>query len=228
MRPVDRGTAPRPNYANYRDAGQDLVERLGHYCSYCERQIETHLAVEHVQLKSHVPALETTWTNFLLGCVNCNSIKGATPVTLADFFWPDSENTLRAFEYTSGGLVNAARPLQNTERGKADATIGLLGLDRYPGSPAGNPTSADLRWQRRQEAWVLAQRCVSRLVANNSIEVRELIVETALGRGMFSIWWTVFANDTDMRRRFREAFLGTDPSSFDAIESPIARPGGQI
>ncbi len=228
MRPVDKGATPAAAYNDYRDAAPDLVARLGQYCSYCERQIETHLAVEHVQPKSLVPALRTTWTNFLLGCVNCNSCKGSTAVTLTDCFWPDTENTIRAFEYTTAGLVNASSALGAPEQQKAEATIHLVGLNRYPGSPAGNPTSADLRWQRRREVWALAQKCVSHLATNNSVEVRELIIATALGRGMFSIWWTAFADDIDMRRRLRVAFVGTDPSSFDASESPVARPGGQL
>src|SRR2546425_11096780 len=61
MRPVDKGAAPAV-YARYQDAGPDLRARLGDYCSYCERQIETHLAVEHVQPKSHAHAPHTDWT----------------------------------------------------------------------------------------------------------------------------------------------------------------------
>jgi len=57
---------------------------------------------------------------------------------------------------------------------------------------------------------------------------RELIVENALGRGLFSVWWTVFLGDADMRRRLRQAFLGTDPGSFDANEDLQPRAGGQV
>src|ERR1700730_16188143 len=101
MRPVERGTAPRV-YTNYQDAGPDLQARLGDYCSYCERQIETNLAVEHVQPKDSQTALRNTWTNFLLGCVHCNSSKGKQPVSVPDFLWPDLDNTLRAFDYEPG------------------------------------------------------------------------------------------------------------------------------
>jgi len=228
MRPVDKGTSPRPAYAVYGDAAQDLVARLGRYCSYCERQIETHLAVEHLQPKSLVPALRTNWSNFLLGCVNCNSCKGNTPIALTDYFWPDADNTLRAFAYRAGGVVGVSGALTPQDNARAMASIVLTGLDRYPGSPAGEPTSADLRWQRRRQVWQLAQRCVARLASNNSLEVRELIIDTAIGRGMFSIWWTAFVGDTDMRRRLREAFVGTDAASFDASENLVARPGGQL
>src|SRR5690242_20526604 len=104
MRPVDKGL-PSAVYTSYQDAGPDLLGRIGDYCSYCERQIETNLAVEHIQPKSLVPTLRNSWSNFLLGCVNCNSSKGDTPVNLSDYFWPDQDNTLRAFEYVRGGLV---------------------------------------------------------------------------------------------------------------------------
>ena len=42
MRPVDKGAAPAV-YTHYKNARVDLIGRLGDYCSYCERQIETHL-----------------------------------------------------------------------------------------------------------------------------------------------------------------------------------------
>ena len=74
----------------------------------------------------------------------------------------------------------------------------------------------------------MAEMDMARLATNDAPEVRELIVENALGRGMFSIWWTVFAGDADMRRRLREAFLGTHGGSFDANENLVPRIGGQL
>jgi hypothetical protein len=74
----------------------------------------------------------------------------------------------------------------------------------------------------------MAKRDRVRLVANNTLEVRELIVENAVGRGMFSIWWTVFAGDIDMRRRLRQAFVGTNAASFDVNEDLLPRVGGQV
>lgn len=228
MRPVDKGDSPIVAYARYCDASGDLIARLGQFCSYCERQIETHLAVEHVQPKARVVSLRTSWSNFLLGCVNCNSCKGSKQITITDYYWPDCDNTLRAFDYTIGGLVTARSSLDTAAQAKAKVTISLTGLDRFPGSPAGEPTKVDRRWLRRKEVWELAERCAKWLTSNDSVEVRNLIVESALGRGMFSIWWTVFANDIDLRRRLRQAFAGTDAASFDALENAVARPGGQL
>jgi len=227
MRPVEKGVVPAA-YARYQDAGPDLQARLGDYCSYCERQIETNLAVEHVQPKSLVPALGTDWGNLLLGCVNCNSCKGHAPIVLDEYFWPDADNTLRALEYVRGGVIRPAPALAAGMATKAQATIALTGLDRYPGNPGKAPTSADQRWLRRQQAWEKAERCRDILASRDTPEVRELIVEVTTGRGEFSIWWTVFAHDADMRRRLREAFNGTHGASFDPGENLVPRAGGQL
>jgi len=227
MRPVDKGIAPH-EYERYQDAGPDLIARIGDYCSYCERQIETNLAVEHVQPKSVVSELETSWSNFLLGCVNCNSCKGSTPVNLPDYLWPDSDNTLRAFEYHRGGLIQPNTTIPINIQNKAIATIELVGLDKHPANPGRIPTPSDRRWLKRHELWQLAERNKQLLVTNNSTEVRDLIVENALGRGMFSIWWTIFSDDGDMRFRLRMAFPSTEEGCFDENENLIPREGGQV
>lgn len=229
MRPVHRGDAPNI-YADYRDAADDLKGRIGDYCSYCERQIETHLAVEHIQPKSLNDGLRTTWSNFLLACTHCNSSKGRTDIEVADYYWPDTENTLRAVEYTPGGLVTPHSGRTAAEQTKALQTIRLTGLDKDPGNPDvdRHPTSSDKRWRRRLNAWDLARRYQLKLAANDSLDLREAIVEIALGRGMFSIWWTVFAGDADMKRRLRLGFLGTEASCFDADEEAVCHPAGQI
>ena len=148
MRPVDKGAAPT-TYARYQDASVDLRARLGDYCSYCERQIETHLAVEHVQPKVWRPMLRNSWTNFLLGCVHCNSSKGNKLVALRDYFWPDRDNTLRAFEYVNGGLVRPHSNLVAFDRVRAQDTIVLTGLDKFPGNTGREPSASDRRWLRR-------------------------------------------------------------------------------
>ena len=227
VRPIDRGTAPA-TYVRYQDAGPDLRERLGDYCSYCERWIPTNLAVEHIQPKSVVSALSTNWTNLLLACSNCNSTKGDTPISLVDYFWPDVDNTLRAFEYGPGGLIGPHPSLMPTMAEKAAATLQLTGLDRDPGNYGRIPTTSDLRWKHRHETWQKAKMHRTRLASQNTAAMRELIVENATARGMFSIWWTVFAGDVDMRRRLREAFEGTDAGSFDANENLVPRAGGQL
>ena len=227
MRPVDKGVAPN-EYVRYQDASVDLLARLGDYCSYCDRQIETHLAVEHVQPKVRRAKLRNSWTNFLLGCVHCNSSKGKTRVALRDYFWPDTDNTLRAFEHVDGGLVRPHADLLADDQVKARDTIALTALDKFPGNPDREPTASDRRWLRRREAWQIATRSRARLAGQDTVAMREQIVETAVARGMYCVWWTVFDGDVDLRRRFRAAFIGTDVASFDINENTVPRVGGQL
>ena len=227
MRPVDKGVAPA-TYVRYQDASSDLRARLGDYCSYCERRIETHLAVEHVQPKVRRTTLRNSWRNFLLGCVNCNSSKGKKRVVLRDYFWPDRDNTLRALEYVDGGLVRPHADLVAHDQIRTRDTLALTGLDKFPGNVGREPTASDGRWLRRNQTWQLAERDRSRLAAQDTAVVRELIVENAIARGMFSIWWTVFDGNVDMRRRLREAFTGTHEASFDIDENLVPRIGGQL
>ena len=228
MRPVDKGAPPTRTYTTYKDAAPELLARLGRYCSYCERRIETNLAVEHVQPKSGVPTLVLTWSNFLLACVNCNSCKGSTLITWDDYFWPDVDNTLRAFCYLSGGVVTLNPALDRTLKTKAVASLTLTGLDRYPSGPGPSPNLTDLRWLKRFETYEKAQCALGRLQSNDHIVLREQIVETAVETGLFSIWWSVFDGEVDMRRRLRDAFPGTHGPSFDANENLVPRAGGQL
>ncbi len=227
VRPVDKGAAPAV-YERYQDAGPDLQSRLGNYCSYCERQIETHLAIEHIQPKIQRMELRNSWSNFLLSCVHCNSSKGKKRVALRDYFWPDRDNTLRAFEYVEAGLVHPHADLVTRDQDKARDTLVLTGLDKFPGNPGREPTDSDWRWLRRYEIWQLAKKYRARLAEQDTVIVRQLIVDNAVARGMFSIWWTVFAGDVDMRRRLRRAFVGTHEASFDINEDLVSRVGGQL
>lgn len=228
MRPIDRGVAPR-SYTNYQDAQADLVTRIGSYCSYCERYIETHLAVEHIHPKFHRADLRNAWGNFLLGCANCNSCKGSVFIISDDYLWPDADNTLRVFDYTNG-CITVHSALEVGIAAKAQALIDLCGLDKEPGhaNPRKRASSSDKRWKRRLEIWDLAQRDLQRLRNNDSIEVRELIIENALARGLFSIWMQVFTDDRDMRCRFIQAFTGTDQSCFDISGMCTHRAGGKV
>lgn len=228
MRPVSRGNSPN-TFSDYRQAAAPLVDRLGAYCSYCERYIETHLAVEHVSPKSIDPLLEFEWANFLLACVNCNSSKGSTPVALAAYVWPDIDNTLRALTYEQA-LVTPRVNLDASSRRKAESLIRLIGLDKDPGNTNAlrKPGPTDRRWRYRQDRWDVAQRSLQRLILSDTPAMREQIAETATSRGGFGIWFTVFGGDEDMRRRLVVAFPGTAHDCFDAQARPIERPGGQL
>lgn len=225
MRPVDRGPEPRL-FAEYGDALPELWARLGRFCSYCGRFFPSGLAVEHKRPRSRYPDEELLWTNFLLGCLNCNSSKGHPRIRLDRYLWPDTDNTLRAFIYTSDGRICASRSVRKTLRRKATRTIRLLGLDKYPGAHH-KPTDRDLRWSDRRMEWTKASQCRDELRACDTPRQRDLIV-TLASNGIFSVWWAVFEGDPDMRSRLRAAFVGTCSNSFDANGKLQARPRGQL
>lgn len=225
MRPVDRGPAPR-TFREYGEALPYLSARLGRFCSYCGRFVPTGLAVEHKRPRIRYPTEERRWDNFLLACLNCNSGKGHARISLHRYLWPDTDNTLRAFNYSEDGRMYAARSIGKRLRRKANRTIRLLGLDKYPGGYR-EPTDRDLRWNDRRMEWMKASQCKNELAHLDTPRQRQLIVALA-SNGIFSVWWAVFSSDPDMRSRLRGAFVGTCPNSFDAKENLQARPGGQL
>ena len=203
MRSVYRGPWPtdgggrRTSFSDYRRAKNPLIERIGEYCSYCERPCDPD--VEHVVTKSVAPKLETEWSNFLLGCRNCNSRKLNKNKSRQGYLWPDCDDTFGAFAYRSGGRVSVNDDLSQEEQRKACALSELVGLGE-----AG--TRTDRRRHKRRQAWDQAVR-VRNLVTNE--ETRLLAVEAALGTGFFSVWMAVFCDDCDMRRRLTAVFPGT-------------------
>ena len=228
-RPVD-GTGERIEFRDYPEARGALINRLGQYCSYCETRLNASLAVEHVQPKKPPGATKDDqeraldWNNFLLACTNCNSTKSNHDVTLDDYVWPDRDNTFRAFEYDVGGVVREHRGAASDIQKKARAMIALLGLDKMPNVNR----ASDRRWFNRREVWDIANRSKDRITRNDSEELREQVVDSALGHGFWSVWMTVFHDDPDMLRRFIEAFPGTCGNCFhlhDACQS-VRRPGG--
>jgi len=228
MRPVKRGDASKA-YSKYQDAIGDLEDCLDRYCSYCERRFQVSLAVEHVVPKSLDPARERDWDNFLLGCVNCNSVKGKTPTNGTDFFWPDRDNTLLAIDYKPGGLVEAKATLTDAQRQKAEKLIDLVGLDRHPGQPVEKqPAERDKRYMDREMVWKLAKLKREALARNDNDDFRTVIAELAKAEGFFSVWMSVFQDDSDMRRRFCEGLKGTAKNCFNENWDCVSRPGGQI
>ncbi|MCG8004234.1 MAG: HNH endonuclease [Candidatus Thiodiazotropha lotti] len=228
MRPVERGEAPQ-EYAKYGDAIGDLEERLGNYCSYCERRLPASLAVEHMSPKDLVPERKLDWDNFLLGCVNCNSVKGVKNLDDEACFWPDRDNTLRAIQYEAGGFVSVADDLGPTNRERAVETINLVGLDRHGGLVGKKPARRDKRWSQRDEAWEAAVMARNNYDELNQCEAaRNLVIQAAVGLGFFSVWLKVFGQYPEVIVRLIEAFKGTSADCFGADFSFVNRPGGLI
>jgi uncharacterized protein (TIGR02646 family) len=227
MRPIERGNIPTDRqgkakvFRQYRYARRDLIDRLGEYCSYCEMHLDTSLAVEHVRPKTHHPNLALQWDNFLLACTNCNSIKGSKDINLADYYWPDLDNTARAIEYLAGGRVHPHSSLAPAQKSKAQRTIALTGLDRIP--LIYDTSASDRRWNNRREAWDIAVESLNDLNENDRPSMRRQIVRTALAQGFWSVWMTVFRDDLDMVHRFIEAFTGTCRACFDHSLNKVTR-----
>lgn len=224
MRPVQRGECPQDHngqeikFAEYQQARRELIQRMGEYCSYCEMHLDASLAVEHVQPKkppgatAAMPERELDWGNFLLACTNCNSSKGDTDVVLADYLWPDRDDTFRALRYSEGGVVDSAPGMH---KARADLLIDLVGLRKQPDTAE----ASDRRWMNRREAWDLAVRAKDRLAkcpTEFTDDMREQIVDTAHAKGFWSVWMTVFADDPAMRNRLLHALPGTNSAFFPA------------
>jgi uncharacterized protein (TIGR02646 family) len=227
MRPVDRGPSPLPgDFERYGDAYPYLAARLEQYCSYCERYLQTGLAVEHIQPKKHHPHLELRWDNFLLGCVNCNSTKGHKDVALDQLLLPDRDNTFAAFEYTPDGQVRAAAHLSRALQKLAERTLALTGQNTARRLPADSNLRriAIDRINQRRELWLKAFRARTLLSQAPSQELREVIVKLATAEGLFSIWMKVFEAGPDMRRRFLNAFVGTAADCFDPHTTAAVAP----
>ncbi|HJH31815.1 MAG TPA: HNH endonuclease [Methanosarcinaceae archaeon] len=237
MRPVNRGPLPTDasgneiNFKKYGDARGKLIERLGETCSYCEMHLDSSLAVEHVKPKKpegsdeNILERELDWYNFLLACVNCNSTKGKKDVIPDDYFWPDKDNTFRAFTYSEGGIITPYAELSVELQDKAKATIELTGLNKRP---LNDPKASDRRWINRREVWDIAILARERLSRNDNDVFREQIVDTMTGHAYWSIWMTVFHDDPDMLQRFIKALAGTATDCFDEDGMALQRPGGQV
>lgn len=231
MRPVVKDDGGGRVYAKYQDALDDLADQIGLYCSYCEMPIQNAPEVEHVQPKSLVPGLEREWENFLLGCKTCNATKSNNPVDLADFAFPDSDNTFRALNYDHekvalDGAITAG------ERAMMEKTVKLVKLHRHPDEPdrRDRPTARDKRFKMRGETWLIAEMVRQHYEDDpaNDVIKTQITDFLAPAKGFFSIWMTVFAGHPEMLNRLIAAFPGTAANCFDATGRPKKRPGGRV
>ena len=225
MRPIERGAAPKA-YTDYRDAIGDLEDRLGRFCSYCERPLKIGLAVEHMAPKKPCHDLGLVWENFLLACPNCNSIKGDKIVNDDNALWPDRHNTMLALAYSKGGFVQIAEGLGADLRQRAQVLIDLVGLDRHNARGWFRPTRRDQRWRDREEAWAVAESFRDKF--DNSNEALDLLILAAKGYGFFSVWFVIFSRYGSVRRALIEAFPGTATSCFSAQGELVKRPESVI
>lgn len=230
MRPVTRGDSPQAHdFDDYREAFGPLVGRIGSYCSYCERLIPTQLAVEHIQAKN--PAgpyahLEGRWTNYLLGCSNCNGTKGDKDVQLDAIFLPDRDNTAAAYDYSKDGKMVPAPGLSDELKQMAEHTLALMGLDKPWNGIAdenGKLVFVD-RVSERMVIWLMAESFRDDLIESPTPALKRAIVKNAQTSGLFSIWMKVFEGDQEMRRMLIDGvthngqFFGLKGTAKDCFE----------
>ncbi|MDE0695947.1 MAG: HNH endonuclease [Boseongicola sp.] len=232
MRPVAKGQPPQAEYAQYRDALDDLAGQIGLFCSYCEQPIQHVPEVEHVQPKSLEPELERSWENLLLGCKSCNSTKSDKPVDLDRVAMPDRDNTFRGLVFLEGGRIGLAPGLTGTQAELMRHVVGLVRLDRHPDAENKDdqPTDRDKRADLQRDVWDLAHR-YRRLVEQPEGDplICNLIADDlAPAKGFFSVWMTVFRDHPEMLERFIQAFPGTDACSFNDEGQAVLRPGGRL
>lgn len=199
-------------YSPYGKAKMPLLGNLGWYCSYCESpKTPDELAVEHVEPKG-ANGDETAWDNFILSCRMCNSIKGRQVIHASEYHWPHKDNTYNDFIYTAGGVVLLNPNLSREEKEKAKKLFDLVKLGAYEGSEM-LPTQCDYRWKKRLETWTEAERLKNKMDAGTA-DVEE-IIRMAKSLGYWSVWFTVFKENREVRRRLATDFLGTCVSYFE-------------
>ena len=101
--------------------------------------------------------------------------------------------------------------LGEQEKEKARKLFDMLKLGAYPGSET-LPTPCDYRWMRRMETWTEAERLKNKIDAGTA-DVEE-IVRMAKQTGYWSVWFTVFNGDEEVRRRLISDFPGTCSNLF--------------
>ena len=165
MRCVDKGTAP-DIYTYYKAARNDLGNRIGWICSYCEMPVKNMIEVEHVHPIAN-GGEELSWDNFLLSCRYCNGAKLNRNISRAGYLWPDTDNTMLAFEYSETNIVAPKAGLPEQITAMAQNTIDLMGLNRHPGL-ANEPTKADTRWINRIEVLGIIEDSYKDWIKNRS------------------------------------------------------------
>ncbi|OWV12129.1 HNH endonuclease [Fibrobacter sp. UWH1] len=200
------------SYANYGDAKKPLVACLGAYCSYCESVIPyANLAVEHLIPKAE-GGDEFSWDNFLLSCSVCNSIKAHPEnIVFDDYAWPHIDDTFHCFVYDRAGRIKVRSELNSPMKEKAEKLFDWLKLGRSKEGPD-FPTTADFRWKNRFEAWTKAEK-VKKAYKCSLYSVEDIISDVKK-YGSWSVWFTVFSEEPEVRQSLIDEFEGTNKDFF--------------
>lgn len=224
-----------------RDAKQDLCTDLGTFCCFCEKYVNrSSLHVEHILGKKCTNAagakiyyhLRYRWDNFLLGCSNCNAVKGRKDVNVLNPFLPHQNNLVHFIEINNGGVVAIKNGVGGVDRQRTQAFIDLVGLDRAPGHP--RYSMKDDRWENRLKVYHIAERQFIKYNQNPGGFDIETLVELAKTNGYFTIWYYQFFGVNNVISALINGFNnpgvltlpfpGTHAGSFDALNNFITLP----
>jgi uncharacterized protein (TIGR02646 family) len=230
MRPVDKGVALK-TYTNYKKARDDLIDRIGCICSYCEMPINNSAEVEHVIPKNYDKTLELKWENFLLSCTYCNSTKNDRNQSRDEYIFPDEDNTALAFIYSENKIIEPSKILTDKETVLARNTISLMRLDRDKEEIAiGN--YRDTRWLSRQNVWNEAKEWLNDYKDYQEENIKEFTIKKIKSvvnfSGFFSIWMTVFKDYPEVKNAIINGVKGTAVNCFDQDGNPKRGVRGKI
>lgn len=206
MRAVDKGSSPKI-YSDYHHARNDLANRLGWFCSYCEMPVQNMIEVEHIHPTQN-GGNPIDWQNFLLACRYCNAMKSDRNTSRIGYLWPDRDNTVAAFTYSEAKTIEPANGLSPGIMKMATDTIELMGLDRTPGS-GNEPTDRDSRWIARIAVYGMIEESFQDWTECPTIAMARQIARTALGHGFYSLWINRFALVSDVLAEIKAIFPNT-------------------
>jgi uncharacterized protein (TIGR02646 family) len=221
MRSINKGTVPKNEdgtdkvYASYAQAKDDLRDRIGSFCSYCEMNIENQPDIEHVSPKSTNPNLETSWSNFLLACKPCNIIKSNNNQDRAGYVFPDTHNTAFLYEYSIKD-IKVRDDLDDDIKELATATFDLVQLNRKLDTSG----RIDDRAIARLNSWNKAQDALVDLLElpNNAAMIRQTARSC---NGFFTMWIQVFQDHPEVKRNILNNVNGTALDCYNQNINPI-------
>jgi len=225
MRAVDKGKSPK-TYLRYQDARNDLIERIGRYCSYCEMPVTNMIEVEHVVPQSQ-NGQKFDWDNFLLSCKYCNTNKKDKNSSRNEHLFPDQDDTSIAFQYNKYQIVPKAN-LTPSLTELAQKTINLCGLNKYPNNSNNILSKSDTRWRSRNEVWNIAELSIDNYKKYPHDSMLKQIILTAIGNGHYSIWIEVFNQYPEFKQVLDKELKGTYSTKYDNEGRVIQRQGGKL
>lgn len=222
MRALTKGLIPTDKnfkskvYLTYSQAKDDLRDRLGSYCAYCEAHIGSNFTIDHVCPKSKNKSLTLLWENFLPACMTCNRAKSDTNECRIDYLFPDLQNTSFLYEY-SEIEVKVKKSLPSDIKKLAQKTFDLVKLDRQFDSSK----NTDNRAYERNLAWNKAQEALKSLNARHLKEDYDYQIAANQCSGFFTLWLQIFKDYPEVKRKILENVPGSAMECYDRDYNPI-------